>query len=81
MNSGEYDVIILDEVCVAVKYGLISEKDLIRLIETKPETMTMVLTGRYAAPDVIKNADHAVEMIPIAHYFEKGVKARIGIEK
>jgi cob(I)alamin adenosyltransferase len=79
--SDEYSVIILEEVNVAVKHGLISVQDLINLIVNKPPDKELVITGRGASPQVIELADLVTEMRLIKHYYRKGVRARIGIEK
>jgi cob(I)alamin adenosyltransferase len=78
--SNEYNVVILDEVNVAVHYNLISLTDLIDIMEKKPEDVELVITGRYADPRVIDKADLVTEMKEIRHYKEKGTKARRGIE-
>ena len=79
--SEKYDVIILEEANVAVKYGLIPVQELINMIINKPESMEMVITGRNASPLILDIADLVTEMKPIKHYFNKGVRARLGIEK
>ena len=79
--SGEYDVVILDEINVALYYKLLSEEDLIDLIKNKPSDVELVLTGRYASSQIIKIADLVTEMRKIKHYFSKGIKARTGIER
>ena len=81
MLSGRFDVIIVDEGNVAVTYGLISKQDLLDLIAMKPETLELIITGRDALPEVIDKADLVTEMKAVKHYFNKGVNARIGIEK
>ena len=81
MGSDAYQVIILEEANVAVQYGLITEQDLLKLIESKPAEKELVITGRGASQRVIENADLVTEMKPIKHYFQKGVSARVGIEK
>jgi cob(I)alamin adenosyltransferase len=81
MATEEYKVIILEEANVAAKYGLIRVQDLLGLVINKPYDVELVITGRYAAARVIENADLVTEMVPIKHYFEKGVPARVGIEK
>ena len=81
MAAEEYKVIILEEANVAAKYGLIRVQDLLGLIVHKPYDLELVITGRYASARVIENADLVTEMVPIKHYFEKGVPARVGIEK
>ena len=81
MASEEYKVIILEEANVAAKFGLIREQDLLGLIVNKPYDVELVITGRHASSRVIEIADLVTEMIPVKHYFEKGVPARVGIEK
>ena len=81
MASEKYNVIILEEANVAAKFGLIRVQDLLGLIINKPYDVELVITGRHASSRVIENADLVTEMIPVKHYFEKGVSARVGIEK
>ncbi len=79
--SGNYDMVVVEEGNVAVSKGLISLQDLMNIIDMKPESMELVITGRDAAPEIIERADLVTEMKEIKHYFHKGVGARIGIEK
>ncbi len=81
VRSGSYDVVILDEVNVAVSMGLISVEEVLGLMRGKPVAVELVLTGRNARDAVIEEADLVTEMREIKHYYEKGVKARRGIEK
>jgi cob(I)alamin adenosyltransferase len=81
MAGGKYKVMILEEANVAAKFGLIRVQDLLGLIINKPYDLELVITGRYASARVIENADLVTEMMPIKHYYEKGVPARVGIEK
>ena len=81
MLSGRFDMIIIDEGNVAVNYGLLSRQDLINLIDMKPENLELVITGRDALPEIIDKADLVTEMKAVKHYFNKGVDARVGIEK
>ena len=81
IGKGEHDVVILDEGNIAVKYNLFSEQDLLDLLEKKPDHVEIVVTGRGATRAIIEKADLVVEMKAIKHYFQKGVSARIGIEK
>ncbi len=76
-----YDVVVLDEINVAVHLGLIGVDDVLRLMQEKPHDVELVLTGRYANEQVIAGADLVTEMRSVKHYFEKGVKARRGVEK
>ncbi len=79
--SGQYDVVILEEANIAVKYGIISTHQLSDLIINKPVDLELVITGRYADPRIIELADLVTEMKAVKHYYQKGVKARVGIEK
>jgi cob(I)alamin adenosyltransferase len=81
MASAEYQVMILEEANVAVKHGLIAVQELLSIIIEKPAEMEMVITGRNASPLIIAAADLVTEMKAVKHYFEKGVRARVGIEK
>lgn len=80
MLSGETDIIILDEVLTAIFYNLVSESDVLDLIEEKPESVELVLTGRYAPQKIIEMADLVTEMKEIKHPYSKGISARKGIE-
>ncbi len=81
VKSEKYDLIILDEINIAISYNLIDEDDLIELMENKPSGIELVITGRYASPNVIEKADLVTEMKEVKHYYQKGVVARVGIEK
>jgi cob(I)alamin adenosyltransferase len=81
MLSGKYDIVILEEANVAVKYGLIPEQELIDMIITKPESVEIVITGRNASPLILDIADLVTEMKPVKHYYNNGVRGRLGIEK
>ena len=78
--SGKYDLIILDEVIVAVLFNLIPLDDLLDLIKKKPDHVELVFTGRKADPKLIEAADLVTEMKEIKHYYTQGVSARAGIE-
>jgi cob(I)alamin adenosyltransferase len=80
-QSGEYDLVVLDEANVAVACGVFSVKDLLKVIQLKPENVELVITGRNADPRIIEKADLVTEMIAVKHYFSNGVSARAGIEK
>ena len=81
LKSGEYDVVILDEINTAVYKGFLSEQSLLEMIDSRPHNVELILTGRRAAAGVIDKADLVTEMLPVKHYFQKGVCAREGIEK
>ena len=78
--SGKYDLVVLDEVNVAVAWKLVDLNDLIKLIEDKPDSVELILTGRYADPKIVKMADLVTEMIAIKHPYDDGVQARAGFE-
>ena len=80
MESGEYDILVLDEINVALDFGLIALEDVLRLLDAKPPTLELVLTGRGAHPELIRRADLVTEMLNIKHPFAEGVEARRGIE-
>ncbi|MBA7606183.1 Corrinoid adenosyltransferase [subsurface metagenome] len=80
MLSGNYDLVILDEVNVAANYKLIELDEVVRLIGDKPRNVELILTGRYADARLIELADLVTEMVKIKHPYDKGVKARKGIE-
>lgn len=78
--SGKYDMVILDEANIALKLGLIKIKDIVDIIKRKPRSVELVLTGRYSPPPLLKHADLITEMKEIKHPYQKGIKARRGIE-
>jgi cob(I)alamin adenosyltransferase len=80
MLNGGYDLIILDEIFVAIHKGLISTQQVLELLDKKPISVELVLTGRYAPPEVVKRADLVTRMEMIKHPFRQGVPARRGIE-
>ncbi len=79
--SGEYQVVIMDEVNIAVHYQLITVDELLQLMDNKAKSVELVITGRYADQRIVDRADLVTEMKDIKHYFQQGVKARVGIEK
>ena len=80
MLSGNYDLVVLDEVNVAVAKKLLELDEVIRLIGDKPRNVELILTGRYADDKVIELADLVTEMVKLKHPYDKGVAARKGIE-
>ena len=80
ITSGEYDLVILDEINYAVKFGLIEIDDVLDLLDKKPAQEHILLTGRDAHPQLIDRADLVTEMKLIKHPFQKGIKAQRGIE-
>ncbi|MDH4210871.1 MAG: cob(I)yrinic acid a,c-diamide adenosyltransferase [candidate division WOR-3 bacterium] len=80
VNGHQYDIIILDEINVAVNFGLIETKDVISLFKQKPEDVVLILTGRYMPEEFAPFADLITECREVKHYFNKGAKAREGFE-
>jgi len=80
IQSGKYDIIILDEVNYAVNLGLVMLEDVLDLIRTKPPNLDLVLTGNYAKKEIIDLADLVTEMKEIKHPFKLGKKAKKGID-
>ena len=80
IKSGNYDIIILDEINYAVNLDLISINDVLNLIKSKPAEIDLVLTGNYAKNEIIKLADLVTEMREIKHPFQLGIKAKKGID-
>lgn len=78
--SREYDLVILDEINVAMDFNLISEGDVLSLIAERPPTVELVLTGRNCPRAVVKAADYVTEMLEIKHPYQTGVQARKGVE-
>lgn len=78
--KGKYDMVILDEINVALDYGLVPLDGVLDLIRKKPKKMELVLTGRYAPKELIEIADLVTETREIKHHYQKGIQARKGIE-
>jgi cob(I)alamin adenosyltransferase len=81
MLSRKYRIIILDEINVAVDLNLLTEEEIHKFLDKRPEDVEIILTGRYAPPSFLKKADLVTEMKAKKHYYKKGVRAREGIEK
>ncbi len=80
IQSGDYNIVILDEVNYAVNLGLIDVNDVLDLIKSKPENLNLVLTGNHAKNEIIELADLVTEMKEIKHPFKSGIKAKKGID-
>ena len=78
--SGNYDIIIADEIITLHFFNLISIEELLELVEKKPDGIELVLTGRYAPKEIIEAADLVSEMKEVKHYYRANVLAREGIE-
>jgi len=80
LKNKKYDLVILDEINVAVDYGLISLEDVLGLVQNKPDDVELVLTGRHAHPKLVKIADLVSEILEIKHPYQQNIQAREGIE-
>jgi len=80
VTGGQYDLVILDEINVAISFGLIELEQVIKLIEDKPEHVELILTGNDADPRLVMMADLVSEILAIKHPFTEGIKARKGID-
>lgn len=80
ISSGRYDLVILDEATYVVKYGWVPVGDLVAVIAARPERTNVVMTGRYAADELIELADTVTDMTKVKHAMDQGIGARKGIE-
>ncbi len=80
MLSGDYDIIVFDEILTAHDFHLIPLESILELVSIKPDNVEIVFTGRYAPQEVIDAVDLVTEMVEIRHYYRKGIGARKGIE-
>ena len=80
MRSGQYDVVVLDEINVAIWFGLLTADEALAFLDERPGHVEVILTGRRAPPELIARADLVTEMREVKHYYQQGVMARQGIE-
>jgi cob(I)alamin adenosyltransferase len=80
MHEGSYDLVVLDEVNVALHFGLLTVQEVVDTIERKPPPVELILTGRRAPEAILERADYVTVMQGLKHPYERGVQARIGIE-
>jgi cob(I)alamin adenosyltransferase len=80
VDDAACDMLILDEVNVAVDYGLVSAKEVLDLIGRRPAQMEIILTGRYAPDEFVEVADLVTEMVEVKHHYASGLEMREGIE-
>ncbi len=81
LKQGTFDLVILDEACIALYYRLFTLEELLAAIEGRAPQVEVVVTGRYAPQELVERADLVTEMTEVKHYYTKGVQAREGIEK
>src|SRR2546429_6783931 len=80
LASGDYDLLILDEITYAVSYGWVAVEDVVAGIEARSPRTNVLMTAREAAPELVEVADTATEMSKIKHAFDRGITAKKGIE-
>ena len=80
IESGQYCMVILDELTYALNYGLLDQDEILTFLKNKPEKLHVIITGRDASDKLIDLADLVTEMKEIKHPYQKGVKATKGIE-
>jgi cob(I)alamin adenosyltransferase len=76
----KYDMVVLDEICIALYYNIFSVSEVVKILTNKPEQTEIIVTGRYAPNEIIAIADLVTEMREVKHYYSKGVEGRKGIE-
>lgn len=81
MLSGQYDIVILDEINVTVWFGLLTVKQVLEFLDHRPESVEIILTGRNAPQEFIQYADLVSEIKEVKHYYHQGILARDGIER
>ena len=80
MLSGNYDLVVLDEVNVATAWKLVEVDEVVRLVSNKPANVELILTGRYADTRLVKLADLVTECLKIKHPYDEGITSRKGID-
>lgn len=80
ISSGEYDLIVLDEMTYPLKYGWLEWAEVKETLDNRPDNLHIIITGRYAIPELLEYADTVSEITEIKHHYKAGVKAQKGIE-
>lgn len=80
ISSGDYDLVILDEVTYTVKYGWVQADEIVETLRGRPDRTNVVVTGRYAPDEIVAIADTVTEMVKVKHAMDDGIGARKGIE-
>ena len=79
-EGGAYDMLVMDETLGAIEAGLLDEKVVIDFLKNKPEHLEVVLTGRYPSDELVELADYVSRIDKVKHPYDRGIKARKGIE-
>jgi len=80
MRSGEFDLVVMDEINIALRYGYLDVSEVIETLETRDKRTSVILTGRDAKPDLIEYADLVSDMVEVKHPHAKGIKAQRGVD-
>jgi cob(I)alamin adenosyltransferase len=80
IDSGEWDLVVLDEINYAISYGMLDPAEVAEALKAKPEMVHVILTGRNAHPLLVELADTVTEMREVKHAYQKGILAQRGIE-
>ncbi len=80
LDTKKFDLFVLDEIAVALYYGLLEEEEILRFLKEKPKHLEVILTGRHASDRLVAACDLVTEMRKVKHYFDAGIEARRGIE-
>ena len=80
IESGQYDLVVMDEINTAVAWKIVGLESVLKLIKDKPDNVELILTGRYAVPQLVATADLVTKMVNIKHPYDKGIEARKGID-
>lgn len=78
--SGEWDLVVLDEINYAISYGMLDPGKVVEALRRRPEMVHVILTGRNAHPSIVEIADTVTEMREVKHAYQKGIQAQRGIE-
>jgi cob(I)alamin adenosyltransferase len=80
VESGEYDLVVLDEMTYPVNWGWVSLDEVVRTLRERPADVNIIITGRDAPPEIIEVADTVTEMRKVKHAYDRGIMARRGID-
>jgi cob(I)alamin adenosyltransferase len=80
ITSGDYQLVVLDEITYPMNWGWIDSEDVIETIRARPERVNIIATGRSAPPALIDAADTVTEMVKIRHAYDRGIRARRGLD-
>lgn len=80
LDSNACDILVLDELCVALDFKLLALEEILEFLDSWPEERELIITGRYCPAEVIRRADLVSEMTEVVHYYRRGIQARRGFE-